>query len=123
VLPMGSSWAQEAESVAVLVPIRRDVKALVHRVALLEGELEEARRAQEVAEQKVRDLSSSSAEGSRRRVTSKAGRREQSEDLFLLCNRGAELCFTILGLSPARTPLTVKMRAATLRHTRWSRSS
>jgi hypothetical protein len=64
VLPMGSSWAQEPESVAVLVPVRRDVKALVRRVALLDGELEEACRAQEVAEQKVRDLLSSSAEGS-----------------------------------------------------------
>jgi hypothetical protein len=38
-LPMGSSWAQEGENFAVLAPIRRDVKALVHRVALLEGGL------------------------------------------------------------------------------------
>jgi hypothetical protein len=62
---MGSSRAQEAEKVAVLVPVRRDVEALVRRVALLEGKLAEACRAWDVADGKVRDLSSSSAEGSR----------------------------------------------------------
>jgi hypothetical protein len=63
-MPMGLSWAQEAENVPVLVPIWRDVKILVRRVALLEGELAESCRAREVAEEKVFDLSSSSAEGS-----------------------------------------------------------
>jgi hypothetical protein len=63
-MPMGLSWAQEAENVPVLVPIWRDVKILVRRVALLEGELAESCQAWEVAEEKVFDLSSSSAEGS-----------------------------------------------------------
>jgi hypothetical protein len=44
-LPMGSSRAQEAKNVAVLVPVRRDVKALVRRVAILEGEHAQVHRA------------------------------------------------------------------------------
>jgi hypothetical protein len=40
--PMGSSRAQEVVSVAVLAPARGDVKGLIRKVALLEGELVEA---------------------------------------------------------------------------------
>jgi hypothetical protein len=76
-LLMGSSLAQEAENIAVLVSVRKDVEALVRRVALLKGELAEACQAREVAKEKVCDLSSSSIEGSRRLATSEAGHREQ----------------------------------------------
>jgi hypothetical protein len=48
-----------------LVSVRRDVEALVRRVALLKGELAEACQAREVAKEKVCDLSSLSTEGSR----------------------------------------------------------
>jgi hypothetical protein len=43
VLPMGSSWAWEVESVTVLAPAwGGDVEALVCKVTLLKGELVEA---------------------------------------------------------------------------------
>jgi hypothetical protein len=51
------------ESIAVLVSICGDVEGLVLKVALLEGELTDARQTQEKAEEKVRSLSNSSAEG------------------------------------------------------------
>jgi hypothetical protein len=59
----GSSWAREMESIAVLVSICGDVEGLVLKVALLEGELTDARQTQEKAEEKVHSLSNSSAEG------------------------------------------------------------
>jgi hypothetical protein len=61
VLLTGSSRAWEMGSVAVLASVQGDAKGLIHKVALLEGELAEACQAQEVAEEKVRSLSSSSA--------------------------------------------------------------
>jgi hypothetical protein len=64
--PMGSSRVREVESVAVLAPAQGDVESLVHKVALLEGELVEARRARDVTEEWVHHLSNSSAEGARR---------------------------------------------------------
>jgi hypothetical protein len=51
------------ETVVVLTFFRGDAKGLVRKVALLEGELTEARRAWEKAEEKVHSLLSSSAEG------------------------------------------------------------
>jgi hypothetical protein len=64
-LPMGLAQVQEVENIAVFMPAWTDVEALVRWVALLEGELVKAHRAREVAEEKVHDLSSSLAEGSR----------------------------------------------------------
>jgi hypothetical protein len=61
----GSSRAWEMESVVVLASVREDAEGLARKVALLEGELAEARQAQEVAEDKVRNMSSSSVEGAR----------------------------------------------------------
>jgi hypothetical protein len=49
--PMGSSRVREVESVAVLAPAQGSVEGLVHKVALLEGELVEARRARDVTEE------------------------------------------------------------------------
>jgi hypothetical protein len=64
-LPTGSSRAWEMESVVVLASVWEDAEGLVRKVALLEGELAEARQAREVAEEKVRNMSSSSVEGAR----------------------------------------------------------
>jgi hypothetical protein len=64
-LPTGSSRAWEMESVVVLASVQEDAEGLVRKVALLEGELAEARQAREVAEEKVRNMSSSSVEGAR----------------------------------------------------------
>jgi hypothetical protein len=62
-LPTGLTRAWEMDSVAVLASDRGGAEGRVRKVALLEGELEEAHQAQEVAEEKVHILSSSSAEG------------------------------------------------------------
>jgi hypothetical protein len=61
---MESSRAWEMENVAVLASVwGGDAEGFIRKVALLEGELAEARRAREVAEEKVHSLLGSSAEG------------------------------------------------------------
>jgi hypothetical protein len=69
-----SSWTWEMENVAMLVSIREDAEGLAHMVSLLEGELAETHRAQEVAEEKFRSLSGMSAEGAWRLVVSEMER-------------------------------------------------
>jgi hypothetical protein len=83
---------------------------------LLEGELVEAHRAQEVAEEKFRSLSGMSAEGAWRLVVFEMERREQFEELSLLWAWGAKLCLTIIRPSQVKSPLFVRMRAAALCH-------
>jgi hypothetical protein len=53
------------ENVVVLAFVQGDAEDFVRKVALLEGELAEAHQAQEVAKEKVRNWSGSSAEGVR----------------------------------------------------------
>jgi hypothetical protein len=84
VLSTGSSQAREMESIAVLASVQGDAEGLIHKLALLDGELTEARRAREVAEEKVRSLPSSSAKGARRLVASEMERREQFKEHSLL---------------------------------------
>jgi hypothetical protein len=62
---MESSRAREMENVAVLASVwgGGDAEGFIRKVALLEGELAEARRAREVVEEKVHSLLGSSAEG------------------------------------------------------------
>jgi hypothetical protein len=76
VSPMGSSWAREVVSVAVLVPAWGNAKGLIRKVALLEGELVEARRARDVARERVHHLLDSLAEGARWLMASEMERRE-----------------------------------------------
>jgi hypothetical protein len=59
----GSSQAQKGESAVVLASTQGDAEGLVRKVALLEGELVEARRARDVDRERVCHLSSSSTEG------------------------------------------------------------
>jgi hypothetical protein len=96
---MGSSRAREVESIAVLASIFGDAEGLVHKVALLKGQLTEAHWAWEKAEEKVCNLWSSSAEGARWLVAFEMEHREQFGELSLLRAWGAELCLTILGPS------------------------
>jgi hypothetical protein len=93
----GSSWVWEVESVVVLVSARGDAESLVHRVALLNGELVEARRAWDVARERVYRLSRSSVEGARQLMASKMKRQEQFVELSLLQSWCVELCLSILG--------------------------
>jgi hypothetical protein len=74
VSPMVSSRAREV--VAVLAPAWGNAKGLIRKVALLEGELVEARRARDVARERVRHLLDSLAEGARWLVASEMERRE-----------------------------------------------
>jgi hypothetical protein len=57
--PMGLSRAREVKSVAVPVLARGDAEGLICKVALLEGELVEAQRAQDVARERERERESS----------------------------------------------------------------
>jgi hypothetical protein len=52
---MGLSRAREVKSVAVPVLARGDAEGLIYKVALLEGELVEAQRAQDVARERERE--------------------------------------------------------------------
>jgi hypothetical protein len=100
----------------MLASIWEDAEGLARKVALLEGELAEAHRAWEVAEEKFRSLSGMSAEGAWRLVVSEMERREQFEELSLLWAWGTELCLTIIRSSQMKSPLSVRMHVAALCH-------
>jgi hypothetical protein len=108
--------AWEVESVAVLAPAWGDADGLIRKVALLKGELVEARRAWDVAGERVRYLSNSSAEGARWLMASEMKRQEQFEELSLLWSWGIELCLSIIGPSQVMSHHPTRMRAATLHH-------
>jgi hypothetical protein len=55
----------KGKNVIVPAPIRGDAGDLIRKTALLEGELAEAHRAREVAEERFRRLMNSSSEGAR----------------------------------------------------------
>jgi hypothetical protein len=92
VLQAESTQALEAENAVVLASAREDVEGLVRKVALLEGELVEVRRAREAIEEKFHSLSAVSADGMRRLVVSEREREERFEELYLLWAQGSELC-------------------------------
>jgi hypothetical protein len=60
-----STQPREVENVAGPASFREDAKGLLRKVTLLEGELAEAHRAQEVVEEKFHILSDASADGER----------------------------------------------------------
>jgi hypothetical protein len=97
--PMGLSRVRDAESVAMLAPARGDAEGLILKVALLECELVEARRARDVAGERVCRLLNSSSEGARWLMTSEMYHQEQFGDLSLLRTMGIELCLSIIGPS------------------------
>jgi hypothetical protein len=71
-----------------------------------------------VAEEKFHSWSDALANGARWLVVSETDHQEQFEELSLLRASGAELCFTIIGPSQVRIPLSARMRAAALHHTK-----
>jgi hypothetical protein len=68
--PTELTQAWEMEVTVVLVSACEDAKGLVRKVALLNGELVEARRAREVAEEKFCNLSNMSVDGAQWLVVS-----------------------------------------------------
>jgi hypothetical protein len=118
VLQTESTRAREVENVAIQVSVQEDVEGLIRKVALLEGALAKLHQAREVAEEKFRSLSDVSVDGVRWLVVSEMEHREQFEELFLLRAWSAELCLANIGPSQVRTHLSVRMRAAALRHTK-----
>jgi hypothetical protein len=63
VSPMELTRAWEVEDAAALASVHEDAEGLGRKVALLEGELAEARWAREVAEEKFHSLPDASADG------------------------------------------------------------
>jgi hypothetical protein len=96
---MESTQARVVKNLAVLASIWEDAEGLIYKVALLDGELAEARQAREVAEEKFCSLSDASADGARWQVVFKMEHRDQFEELSLLWAWGAELCLAIVGPS------------------------
>jgi hypothetical protein len=74
----------EMENITTLASAREDEEGLIRKIALLEGELAEARRAREVAEEKSRVLSNAAVDAERRWEVSEKGRWEHFEELILL---------------------------------------
>jgi hypothetical protein len=83
VLPVESTRAWEAESVAAPAFVRLDTVRLICKVALLEGELVESRRAREVSKEKFHSLSGSPVDGAWWLMVSQMERHEQFEELQL----------------------------------------
>jgi hypothetical protein len=107
----------EMENITTLAYAREDEEGLIQKIALLEGELAEARRAREVAEEKSRVLSNAAVDAERRWEVSEKGCWEHFEELILLQTWGFELCFAIVGPPQVRNHLSEGMRIAALRHT------
>jgi hypothetical protein len=73
------------------------VEGLVQKITLLEGELAEACRAREVAEENSRGLSNAARSVEHQWEVSKREREEHFEEVTLLHTRGSELCPAIVG--------------------------
>jgi hypothetical protein len=74
----------EMENTVMLASTHEDAKGLVWKIALFKGELAEARRAREVAEEKSRGLSDAEASAERWWEVFEKGRREHFVELTLL---------------------------------------
>jgi hypothetical protein len=68
---MESTQARVVKNLAVLASVWEDAEGLIYKVALLDGELAEARQAREVAEEKFCSLFDASADGARWQVVFK----------------------------------------------------
>jgi hypothetical protein len=105
------------ENATTLASASEDTEGLVRNVALLEGELVEACRAQEAVEEEFYSLSNVSAAGLRRLVVSEKDHREQFEEPSLMWAQDSELCLAIIGRPRVRNYLSEGMWAAALHHT------
>jgi hypothetical protein len=107
----------EAENIMVWVSAHEDVEGLVQKITLLEGELAEACRAREVAEENSRGLSDAAGSVEHQWEVSKREREEHFEEVTLLHTRGSELCPAIVGPPRVRNHLSEAIQIAALHHT------
>jgi hypothetical protein len=99
----------EAENIVALASTCEDAKGLVQKIAQLEGELAEERRAQEVAEENSHGLYDKVVNAERGWKVSERERWEQFEELTLLQAWGFELCHSIVGAPQVRNHLSEGM--------------
>jgi hypothetical protein len=111
----------EVENVVSLASAHEDAEGLLRKIALLEGELAEERRAWELVEENSCGLPDVAADAERRWELSEREHREQFEELTLLQTQGFELCHAIVSPPQVRNHLSEKMRLAALRHTEMAR--
>jgi hypothetical protein len=118
---MESAQVREVENVTVQASVREDTKGLICKVAFLEGELAEARQAQEMVEEKFHSLSDALADGAWQLVVSEMEHREEFEELSLPRAWGVKLCLAIVGPSQVRSHLSASMQVPALHHTEMAR--
>jgi hypothetical protein len=87
----------EVESTVALASACGEAKDHTRRIALLKGELAEARQARDTAKENSQGLSDAAADAERRLEESKRVCWEHVEELILLQTRGSKLCLTIVG--------------------------
>jgi hypothetical protein len=102
--------SMEAESATVLASAHEETEGFTQRIALLKGELANARQAQDVAEENSQGLSDAAADAERRREESERECQEFVEELTLLQIWGSELCLAIVGPLKVRSHLPEGMR-------------
>jgi hypothetical protein len=111
----------EAENTVALVSTHEDVEVLVRKIAFLEDELAEARRAREVAEDKSCGLSDKAAYAEQQWEVSEKGCQLHFEELTLLQTRGSKLCLAIVNPPWVRNHLSDGMWIMALHHTEMAR--
>jgi hypothetical protein len=111
----------EAENAMPLASAREDVEGLARKIALLEGEPVEVRRAQELAEENSYGLFDAAADAEQQWEESERERQEQFKELTLLQTQGSELCLTIVGPPWVRNHLLEGMWITALPHTEMAR--
>jgi hypothetical protein len=86
----------EAENAVALASAHEDAEGLVWKIALLKGELAEARWAREVPEENSHGLSDAVDDAKHRWEVSERECWKHFEEVTLLQTRGSELCLAIV---------------------------
>jgi hypothetical protein len=107
----------EAESTTALASAHGEVEDLAQRVALLEGELAEARQSQDTTKEKSQGLTNVVADAEWWLEESKRECRGQVEELTLHQTRDFELCLAIVGSLRVRSHLLEGIQVTALHHT------
>jgi hypothetical protein len=106
----------EAENATTWASTHEDAEGLVRKIALLEGDLAEERRAQKLVKEISCSLSDM-ADAEHWWEVFEREHRVQLEELTLLQTRGSKLCLAIVGPPRVRNHLPKGMQLVALRHT------